>query len=117
MPYVSLITERKCSAAEQLKLKSGIADILAAVLDKEESGLVVTFPSVDGFFRAGEKSANAAVVEVRYIGQFSLDKKQELTRKLCELCRAILAADPEKVIVPITEMVSENWGRRAGNYK
>jgi phenylpyruvate tautomerase PptA (4-oxalocrotonate tautomerase family) len=117
MPFVNVVTEKKYSPDQQLALKIGIADVMDTVLGKEEKGLVITFTSADGFFRAGENAPDAAVLDIRYIGSYGLDKKQELTKKLCELMRDVLGCDPEKIIVPIAEMVSENWGRRFGNYQ
>ena len=117
MPYVNVVTEKKCSQDQQLALKTGIAHVMDTVLDKEEKGLVITFTSADGFFRDGDSAPDAAVLDVRYIGSFGLDKKRELTKQLCELMRDVLGCDPEKIIVPIAEMVSENWGRRFGNYQ
>ena len=117
MPYVNVITQSKCNRGQQEMLKAGIAQILLEVLGKEERVVVVTFQGTDGYYRAGEYTQDAAVIDLKYIGEFALEKKQELTRKLCELLRDALGCDPEKIIVPISEMVSANWGRRFGNYE
>jgi phenylpyruvate tautomerase PptA (4-oxalocrotonate tautomerase family) len=97
--------------------RSEIARVLKDSLEKEEQGLSVTFFKTDGFFRAGEACSDAAVVEVRYIGQFSLVKKQEITRRICELFERLLKLDPLKVIVLFSEFPSENWGRKAGDFQ
>ena len=117
MPYVNVVTEKKCLAAEQDRLKAGIAVVMHEVLGKDEKGLVIAFTGADGLFRSGEQATDGAVIDVRYIGGFDLVKKKQLTKKLCELMRDVLGCDPEKIIVPISEMASENWGRHFGNYQ
>ena len=87
------------------------------VFGKEEQGLTVTFQAADGFFRAGEASSDSAVVEINYIGQFPLAKKQEVTRRLCDLLNRVLRLAAQKVIVLFSEFSSENWGRKAGDFQ
>jgi len=117
MPFMNVITETECTRAQMNTLKAGVAAILEEVLDKPERGVFVTFSHMDGFYRAGEYTDDSAILDLKYIGEFDLQVKQELTKKLCELFRDELGCDPEKIIVPITEKVSANWGRRFGNYK
>ena len=117
MPWVNAIFGKEVSKEEQDQIKSEIARILKDILGKEEQGLSVTFFKTDGFFRAGEACSDAAVVEVRYIGQFPLVKKQEITRCICELLERLLKLAPLKVIVLFSEFPSENWGRKAGDFQ
>jgi phenylpyruvate tautomerase PptA (4-oxalocrotonate tautomerase family) len=117
MPWVNVIFGKTVSREEQEQIKSEIARILRDVLGKEEQGLSVTFFTADGFYRAGEGSSDAAVIEVRYIGQFPLAKKQEITRRLCDLLVKLLKLAPLKIIVLFSEFASENWGRKAGDFQ
>jgi phenylpyruvate tautomerase len=117
MPWVNVVTSKACSKGEQEQIKSGVAQILREVFAKEEQGLAVTFQMADGFFRAGEASSDSAVVEIKYIGQFPLAKKQEITRRVCDLLNRVLRLTAQKVIVLFSEFLSENWGRKAGDFQ
>ena len=117
MPWVNVILGQTVSKGEQEQIKSEIARVLKENLGKEEQGLSVTFFKADGFFRAGEACLDAAVVEVRYIGQFPLVRKQEITRRICEFFERLLKLAPLKVIVLFSEFPSENWGRKAGDFQ
>ena len=117
MPWVNTIFGKTVSKAEQEQIKSGIAEILKDILAKEERGLSATFCPADGFYRSGEASSNAAVVEVQYIGQYPLAKKQEVTRRMCNLLVRSLNLSLLEVIVLFSEFPSENWGRKTGNFQ
>ena len=117
MPWVNAIFGKTVSREEQEQIKSETARILRDVLGKEEQGLSITFFTADGFYRAGEAGPDAAVVEVRYIGQFPLAKKQEITRRLCDLLVKLSKLAPLKIIVLFSEFASENWGRKAGDFQ
>ena len=116
MPWVNAYLDRKLSSKEQELVKSGLAEILWDVLAKEESGIYVTFSSTAGVYRAGEQCHDGAVINIKYIGNFPLTKKQEVTRRICGFMSQSLTLDPAKIIVPFSELLSENWGRREGNY-
>ena len=116
MPWIDLLTPQTVSYNTQEKIKSGLASILMEVIQKEERGLIVTFRGAQGFYHAGEASEKSAVVDVRYIGAFPPEKKREITKKICALLEKELKSDPEKIYVPFSELSSENWGRKGGNY-
>ena len=116
MPWIDLLTPHAVSPGSQEKIKSGLASILMEVIQKEERGLIVTFRASDGFYQAGEASEKSAVVDVRYIGTFSPEKKREITKKISALLEKELKSDPEKIYIPFSELSSENWGRKGGNY-
>jgi len=117
MPWVNILSGKTVSREEQERIKSEIAETLRDVLGKEEKGLSVTFFTADRFYRAGEACSDGAVVEVRYIGQFPLAKKQAITRRLCDLLSGLLGLAPLKIIVLFSEFESENWGRKAGDFQ
>ena len=117
MPWVNVNVNRTFSEEKQDQLKAELAKILYDVLEKEERGVVVTFNTVFGMYRAGERCDDAAALDVKYIGNFALEKKQEITRRVCKLFSESLGLDPKKIIVLFTEVLSENWGRREGNYQ
>ncbi len=111
------MTMAACPAPQQAEIKTGIAGVLEEVLHKSESGLCVTFTHPDGFYRAGAASQDGAIVDLSYIGQFSLAKKQEVTRRISTLLQQTLSLNPAEIIVLFKEMPSENWGRKAGDYE
>ncbi len=117
MPWVNVILGKKVSSEEQDRIKSEVAKTLGDVLQKEEQGLSVTFFTADRFYRAGEACSDGAVIEVRYIGTFPLAKKQEITRRLCAVLSKMLRLTPLKIIVLFSELGSENWGRKAGDFQ
>lgn len=114
MPWVNLNTGKAVSEAEQETIKSGVATILLETLDKQEKGLNVTFVKTDAYYRAGKSCDDAAAVDIRYIGTFAIEKKQEITRRVCKLLVDCLSLDPAKVIILFSEMESQNWGRQPG---
>jgi phenylpyruvate tautomerase PptA (4-oxalocrotonate tautomerase family) len=117
MPWVSVNTGKAVSEAEQESIKSGVANILLETLDKQERGLNVTFVKTDAYYRAGKSCNDAAAVDIRYIGTFALEKKQEITREICKLLVDGLSLDPTKIIVLFSEMDSHNWGRNQGDFQ
>jgi phenylpyruvate tautomerase PptA (4-oxalocrotonate tautomerase family) len=116
MPWCNIVTGRACSQAEQEQIKSELGRILAETMDKPETGLAVTFTSADGFYRGGVPALDAAAVDLRYIGEFPLEVKQSVTRQVSQLLNRVLGIDPMKVMLVMSEVHSDNWGRRGGNY-
>jgi phenylpyruvate tautomerase PptA (4-oxalocrotonate tautomerase family) len=117
MPWVNVNTGKSVSSEDQVSIKSGVAAILLETLDKQERGLNVTFVKTDAYYRAGESCDDAAAVDIRYIGAFALEKKREITRRVCKLLEDVLSVDPRKVIVLFSETDSQNWGRNQGEFE
>ncbi len=117
MPWVNAILAKGCSKEEQEKIKAEMAKILNEVLGKDERGLTVTFQVADGFFRAGQACLDGAVVEIKYIGQFPAAKKQDLARRTADLLNKVLGLSLQKISVPFSELSSENWGGKLGDFK
>ncbi|MHB1295400.1 MAG: tautomerase family protein [Anaerolineae bacterium] len=111
MPWVNVVLAKPCTPQDQTLIKQGLADLLYDVLGKEERGLVLTFTTADGFFRGGAPAETSAMVDMRYMGSFEPARKQELTRRVAGLLAGTLSLDLEKVVLVITEVQSENWGR------
>ena len=116
MPWIDILIPLNAEQNTQERVKEGLARIMEEVVQKEEKGLYVTFTEAKGFYRAGTACLDGAVVDVRYIGSFPLEKKRELTKRICALLAKELGTDPQKVYITFSELTSENWGRRAGEY-
>ena len=116
MPWINVTCRKTLSEEHQDEAKAELAKILDDVLGKEESGLFITFNKAYGFYRAGQRNDDSAIFDVRYIGNFVLDKKREVTTRIANYFKELLGLDPEKVIVIFNEVSSENWGRHQGNY-
>ena len=108
MPWINIFMPNSITGETQEKIKSELAKILFDVLGKEERGVYITFSKVEGFYRAGKPCTDGAILDIRYIGDFGLDKKKEITKRICDLLADELDIDPEKVIVPFSELQSEN---------
>lgn len=116
MPWVNITVSEPCAPEKQVEIKAGLAAILQELMNKQEQGLVVTFTTALGFYRGGAACHDAAVVDLRYIGEFPLAVKRELTRRVAGLLQAVLGVNPLKVSLVITEVESQNWGRNAGDF-
>ncbi len=116
MPWCNIVTAGSCSLIEQEQIKSELGVILAETMNKPETGLAVTFVGADGFYRAGAPAQDAAAVDLRYIGQFPLDVKKAVTKRICQMLKKVLGVDPLKVMVVMSEIDGDNWGRKGGDY-
>jgi phenylpyruvate tautomerase PptA (4-oxalocrotonate tautomerase family) len=116
MPWIDVLTPCTPSAESQKSITAGLASILMETIQKEERKLMVTFRGAQGFYQGREPTDMSAVVDVRYVGTFAADKKREITRRICALLEKVLHVDPQKVYIPFSELASENWGRRGGDY-
>lgn len=117
MPWVNVNTGKAVSGANRETIVSGVATIMLETLKKQERGLNVTFVKTDAYFRAGKSCDDAAAVDIRYIGTFAIEKKQEITRRVCRLLETTLTLDPSKIVVLFSEMDSQNWGRNQGDFE
>ncbi len=116
MPWCNIVTAGSCSLSEQEQIKSELGVILAETMDKPETGLAVTFVGADGFYRAGAPVQDAAAVDLRYIGRFPLEAKKAVTKRVCQMLNKVLGVDPLKVMVVMSEVDGDNWGRKGGDY-
>ena len=116
MPWVQVFLPKPGSLNEYDLTKSEIAKILLEELQKPEQGLTVMFQSPLAYYRAGVPVTDAAVVDVRYIGSFPLAKKQAVTKRIALFLAETFKLDPLKVTVEFSEVVGENWGRKAGDF-
>jgi phenylpyruvate tautomerase PptA (4-oxalocrotonate tautomerase family) len=118
MPWVNINLAKTITEEQQDTIKAELAKIFYEVLEKEEQrGFFVIFNHLFGFYRMGERCEDAAALDVKYIGMFALSKKQEVTRRVCQVFSDVLNFDPKKIIIVFTEVMSENWGRREGDYE
>lgn len=116
MPWVQVFLPKEYGRREYDLAKGEIAKILSEELDKPEQGLVVMFNTPLAFYRAGELTARSAVLDVRYIGTFPLEKKQAVTKRLAAFFAAEFGTDPMKTTVVFSETDSGNWGRKGGDF-
>jgi len=116
MPWINVTTGTILSAEQTGKIKADFAAILLETLAKEERGLSISFVDPYAFYRAGEICADAAVVDIRYIGGFPLDKKREITRRMSACLNETGGFSVERTIVLFSEIASENWGRKGGDF-
>jgi phenylpyruvate tautomerase PptA (4-oxalocrotonate tautomerase family) len=116
MPWINITTATILSAEQSDKVKAEFAAIMLETLAKEERGLSVTFTDPYAFYRAGEACTDGAVVDIRYIGSFPLEKKREITRRMAVFLNSLAGFSVDKTIVLFSEIASENWGRKGGDF-
>jgi len=116
MPWVQVFLPKAYEETKYDRTKSEIAKVFSEELQKPEQGLVVMFNVPLAFYRAGELTTNSAVLDVRYIGTFPLEKKQAVTRRLAAFFAAEFGTDPMKTTVVFSETDGGNWGRKAGDF-
>ena len=116
MPWVNLVTAAPLTEQSQLLAKRVVAEVLKETIEREEKAVYVSFTVTSGFFWGGEPVRDVGIFDVRWIGQYGLDKKRAITRALTERLAGPLGLNPDRTRVIFTEKSSEDWGRSRGDY-
>ena len=116
MPWVNLVTAVPLSEKSQLEAKRVVAEVLKESIGREEKAVYVSFTTTNGFFWGGEPVKDVGIFDIRWIGQYDLDKKRSITRALTERLAGPLGLSPDRTRVIFTDKSSEDWGRNRGDY-
>lgn len=116
MPWVNIVTARKLTDEEVRTLNDGITRTLVEYAGKQPGGVFVSHTRPEVFLWGQEKRDDAAILEIRWIGVFTLDVKRAITRILTTEVAAAVGLDPDRVRVLFTTFATEDWGRNRGDY-
>lgn len=115
MPYISNIISKKISLEEEAIIKTSQAAILQEVASKPERVLMVHVRGDETLYFAGEKCVGA-YVEVKLLGQLSVEQKNQITAKICSLYEDTIGIWQDKVYVTFYELAYENWGHNGKTF-
>jgi phenylpyruvate tautomerase PptA (4-oxalocrotonate tautomerase family) len=116
MPWVNVVTTRKLADAELEKLNAGITAALIEHADKQAPGVYVSVTRPEVFYWGQEKRDDSAIFDVRWIGEFSLEVKRQITRRFSTEIAPAIGLDPDRVRVLFTTFATADWGRSRGDY-
>ncbi len=116
MPWVNVVTTRRLADADLQRLNDGITAALVEHAGKQAPGVYVSYSRPELFFWGQEKREDCAIFEVRWIGEFSLDVKRQITRRFSTELAPSVGLDPDRVRVLFSTFASQDWGRSRGEY-
>jgi phenylpyruvate tautomerase PptA (4-oxalocrotonate tautomerase family) len=116
MPWIHVVTTRKLSAEQEETLQRDLATIFVDLAGKTRPGVYVSIGRPAVFFWGGERRDDAAIFDVQWIGEFGLEVKKEITRRICADLAPEAGLDPDRVRVLFTKKTSEDWGRNRGDF-
>jgi hypothetical protein len=116
MPWVNLVTAVPLSEELQSQAKRVVAEVLKEAIGREEKAVYVSFTTTSGFYWGGEPVSDVGIFDIRWIGEYGLDRKKAITRALTERLAGPLGLNPDRMRAIFTEKSSEDWGRNRGDY-
>lgn len=116
MPWINVVTTRELTPEQQDAMQDGIAAAFVELAGKTKPGVFVSFTRPEVFFWGGERRDDAAIFDVQWIGEFGLEVKKEITRRISAGVAPAAGLDPDRVRVLFTRKASEDWGRNRGDY-
>ena len=116
MPWVNVVTTRNLADAELQTLNTGITAALVEHAGKQPAGVFVSVTRPEVLFWGQEKRDDAAMFEVRWIGEFTLEVKRTITRILSTVVAPAIGLDPDRVRVLFTTFATADWGRNRGDF-
>lgn len=112
MPWVHVTTSKKLDTVQRKSIADGIAATLNTHIDKDPSGVFVSFVTADQFFWGGKSLDDVSMFDVRWIGEFSAEQKKGIAHDVCDSLAPAAGINGDKTRVVFTSKVSEDWGRR-----
>ena len=113
MPYIATTTSVKISKENEEALTRAFAEIMERVAGKSEEWLMLSFKdSVRMAFRG--ESADTAILEVSFLGQFTAEVYDALTEELCAAASKILAVPSNRIYIKYSPTAT--WGYDGFNF-
>ena len=111
MPWVNVTTGKTLIKEQRAEIAGGVAKVLEEVIQKNPAGVFVSFNTADEFFWGGVSAPEAAMFDVRWIGEFSPQQKSAIAAAILTDLAPQAGIDGSKARVVFTSKVSEDWGR------
>lgn len=108
MPLLSLQTDIEQTPAARESLLGELSGIVAAVIGKPESSVMVVLQPAGMAMAA--TGGQAAFVEVRSIGGLSEDVNRRLSERICSALQTALGVPPERVYINFIDIARADWG-------
>ncbi len=113
MPYISTTTSVKISKENEEALAGAFAEIMERVAKKGSEWLMLSFKdSVHMTFRG--ESAETAILEVSFLGEFTADVYDALTEELCAAASKILGVPSSRTYIKYAPTAT--WGYDGFNF-
>lgn len=113
MPYISTTTSVKITKENEEALAEAFAEIMERVAGKGAEWLMLSFKdSVRMVFRG--ESAETAILEVSFLGEFTADVYDTLTEELCAAASKILAVPTNRIYIKYAPTAT--WGYDGFNF-
>lgn len=110
MPYVNSIITKKVSQSVKDMLKVHIGDLINDIPGKSEEWLMVHFNDDETLYFKGEKMTEAAIVEVKILGEVDIKHKDSFTYKISAILGQELNIPKENIYVIFQEIPDGSWG-------
>ena len=111
MPWVQMTTAKTLDGNQRKSIAGGVAESLNKHIDKDPAGVFVSFVTADEFYWSGSPSDNAAMFDLRWIGEFSAEQKKAIAADICGTLAPSVGIDTKKTRVVFTSKTSDDWGR------
>ena len=111
MPWVNIVTGCSIPKDRRAETAEGISRTLNEVIGKDPAGVFVSFTRADDFYWGGSPRDDAAIFDLRWIGEFSADQKREISRRICGVIGPAAGLEAARTRVVFTSKAGEDWGR------
>lgn len=108
MPYLHIRTNCNVAGDEQSSLLSVCSGIVADVLGKPESYVMVSLEQGQAMLFAGD-SAPCAYLELKSIG-LPGERTAEISARLCDSIQAALSIPQDRIYIEFADAVRHMWG-------
>ena len=114
MPYLKINTNQKLDNDSEVELASAASPLLAKMLGKPESYIMIEVHSGVSMQFAGSTEP-LAYLELKSIG-LPEDKTQDLSLALCALIHENLGIDTDRIYIEFANADRHMWGWNSGTF-
>ncbi len=113
MPYIKTTTSVSISKESEKELTKALGEVMQRVAGKSEEWLMLSFSGNIPMAFRGEIT-DAAILEVSFLGQFTTDVYDALTKEICELASKILGIPTSRIYIKYSPTTT--WGYDGFNF-
>lgn len=110
MPFVNSLVTKKIDYNTKNRLKVHIGDLINGFPGKSEEWLMVHFQDDEVIYFKGEKQEDAAVIDVKILGNLEIRYKDIFTNKVSEIFEQELKIPKNNIYVIFEEIPEGSWG-------